>query len=114
VLEYACHVRDVFTLFDHRLHRMLDEDDPIYPNWDQDATAIDERYNDQDPTVVAVQLWEAAVALAESFDEVAPDGWNRTGTRGDGARFSVETFARYLIHDPVHHLHDVTEANPRR
>ena len=34
--------------------------------------------------------------------------WQRTGRRSDGASFTVETFARYFIHDPVHHLYDVT------
>ena len=34
----------------------------------------------------------------------------RTGRRSDGAHFTVETFARYFIHDPVHHLYDVTRA----
>jgi hypothetical protein len=33
--------------------------------------------------------------------------WSRTGARSDGARFTVDSFARYMIHDPVHHLHDV-------
>jgi len=33
-LEYACHVRDVFRLYDHRLQRMLLEDAPLFPNWD--------------------------------------------------------------------------------
>ncbi len=28
----------------------------------------------------------------------------------DGAAFTIESFARYLIHDPVHHLYDVTQA----
>jgi len=42
-LEYACHVRDVFRLYDQRLQRMLLEDAPLFPNWDQDATAIAER-----------------------------------------------------------------------
>ena len=36
------------------------------------------------------------------------DQWPRTGPRSDGARFTVETFARYFVHDPVHHLYDVT------
>src|SRR5687767_7536500 len=36
-LEYACHVRDVFRLFDERLQLMLGEDDPLFANWDQDA-----------------------------------------------------------------------------
>ena len=33
--------------------------------------------------------------------------WQRTGFRSDGAPFTVETFAQYVIHDPMHHLWDV-------
>src|ERR1700679_3061803 len=39
-LEYGCHVRDVFRRFDGRLVLMLTQDDPLFPNWDQDATAV--------------------------------------------------------------------------
>jgi len=39
---------------------------------------------------------------------VAGDQWARSGRRSDGASFTVETFARYFVHDPVHHLYDVT------
>src|SRR3954452_5758938 len=38
-LEYGCHVRDVHRLFRQRLQLMLAEDDPLFANWDQDATA---------------------------------------------------------------------------
>ena len=55
-LEYACHVRDVFTLFDTRLHLMLDEHDPLFANWDQDATAVEQRYGEQQPDRVALEL----------------------------------------------------------
>ncbi|MGW1174233.1 DinB family protein [Kitasatospora sp. NPDC002543] len=106
-LEYACHVRDVFRLFDVRLGLMLDREDPLFPNWDQDGTAVAERYGEQDP-VVAGELAEAAERLAVAFERVAGAQWGRTGNRSDGARFTVESFSRYLIHDPVHHLFDVT------
>lgn len=109
-LEYACHVRDVFRLYDRRLRWMLTEDDPLYPDWDQDATAVEQRYAEQDPSVVAVELGEAATALAGRFDGVRGEQWRRPGRRSDGARFTVATFARYLLHDPVHHLHDVRAA----
>ncbi|MDQ1397945.1 MAG: hypothetical protein QOG64_3204 [Acidimicrobiaceae bacterium] len=107
-LEYACHVRDVFRLYDERLRLMLDEDDPTYANWDQDVTAVEARYNDQTPAEVLAQLAIAARQLADRFASVGNGGWSRTGTRSDGARFTVESFARYLVHDPVHHLFDVT------
>jgi hypothetical protein len=107
-LEYGCHVRDVFRLYDYRLGLMLAEDDPLYPNWDQDETAVDDDYASQSPAVVADELASAADAIADSFAGVSSDQWLRRGRRSDGASFTVETFARYLMHDPVHHLHDVT------
>jgi hypothetical protein len=106
-LEYACHVRDVFRIYDERLRLMLTDDDPQYPNWDQDATAVAEDYIRQDPAVVADELVAAGARIAERFDGVSGAQWERTGTRSDGAAFTIESFARYLIHDPVHHLHDV-------
>jgi hypothetical protein len=106
-LEYACHVRDVLRLFDWRLALMLSEDDPSFPNWDQDATAVSESYGAQDPAIVSAELADAARRLAGSIEALGDDAWGRTGTRSDGATFTVETFTRYLIHDPIHHLHDV-------
>ena len=106
-LEYACHVRDVFRLYDQRLERMLGEEDPLYQNWDQDAAAITERYGEQDPARVRSELSAAADDLAARFERVREGEWERPGRRSDGAQFTVETFARYLIHDPIHHLHDV-------
>ena len=107
-LEYACHVRDVFRLFDTRLHLMLDDDDARFANWDQDVTAVEERYGEQDPAVVAEELAAASEVLATSFAAVTPDQHRRIGLRSDGSRFTVETFAQYLVHDPVHHVWDVT------
>jgi hypothetical protein len=109
-LEYGCHVRDVFRIYDGRLARMLSEDGPEYLNWDQDATAVEDRYAEQDPPAVAAELRRAAAALADRFELVHGDAWARTGTRSDGARFTIDTFARYLVHDPTHHLHDVRRA----
>jgi hypothetical protein len=107
-LEYGCHVRDVLRLYDQRLTLMLTQDSPLYPNWDQDDTAVADRYGDQDPAVVDGELTAAAGTIAAQFDHLTPEQWQRTGDRSDGARFTVESFARYFVHDPVHHLYDVT------
>jgi hypothetical protein len=107
-LEYGCHVRDVFRRFDERLHLMLREVDPLFPNWDQDVTALDDDYAGQEPAVVADELREAGLQIADSFASVGSDEWHRTGARSDGARFTVATLARYFVHDPIHHLYDVT------
>lgn len=111
-LEYGCHVRDVFRLFDRRLERMLSEVEPHFDNWDQDKTAVDDDYQGQDSSVVKTELVSAANVLADRFDSVAGQQWQRTGIRSDGAVFTIRTFAQYLMHDPIHHLWDVGAEMP--
>ena len=106
-LEYGCHVRDVFELYDERLVKMLAEDGVRFANWDQDVTALEERYAEQQPAEVTVALTAAAARLADRFEGVDGDQWSHRGVRSDGAEFTVDSFARYFIHDPVHHVHDV-------
>ena len=107
-LEYAAHVRDLFRIFHERLYLMLGQEQPAFANWDQDATAVAERYYEQDPAVVAEELVAAADALARAYSAVDDTNLGRTGLRSDGSTFTVESLARYFIHDPVHHLHDVS------
>ncbi|MCU1432420.1 MAG: hypothetical protein JWP95_1525 [Actinotalea sp.] len=106
-LEYGCHVRDVFAVFAGRARLMLDEDAPTFENWDQDATALAERYGEQDPRLVADQLARSAEEASAAFASVPDGAWHRTGFRSNGSTFTVESLGRYFVHDVVHHLHDV-------
>jgi hypothetical protein len=108
VLEYACHVRDVFRLGDLRIGLMVTQDHPALVNWDQDATALADAYEAQDPAAVAVELRDAALALSDELDALGDADWSRPGTRSDGAAFTVDSFARYVVHDVLHHVYDVT------
>ena len=106
-LEYACHVRDVLGKFIERVDAMLEEDDPLFANWDQDATAITDDYESQDPRTVVADLAERAVAFSLMLSAVARETWLRPGRRSDGAAFTIATLVRYMIHDPIHHVDDV-------
>jgi hypothetical protein len=106
-LEYACHVRDVCRLFEERVRLMLSEDAPTFDNWDQDETAVADRYGEQDPAVIGREVLEAAAGLAGAYAAVPEDAWERTGIRSDGSPFTVTTLGQYGLHDLVHHLWDV-------
>ncbi|MFC4786265.1 class I SAM-dependent methyltransferase [Nocardioides sp. MAHUQ-72] len=109
-LEYACHVRDVHRVFDERVRLMVEEDEPRFANWDQDETAVESRYAQQDPAVVAEELVDAAAVVARRYAAVAGDTWQRRGFRSDGSEFTVASLGRYHLHDVVHHAHDVAVA----
>ncbi len=87
---------------------MLERDDPVFASWDQDETAVAERYGEQDPATVAAELAAEAEAIATRFEAVEGDQWERPGRRSDGSVFTVASFARYFVHDLLHHVHDVT------
>ncbi len=106
-LEYGCHVRDAFIVYGTRFTSMLHTDDPLFADWNQDETALAERYWEQDQGKVADELAVETERITSVLDAVGPDDWQRPGRRSNGSVFTVDTLAHYLLHDVVHHVHDV-------
>jgi hypothetical protein len=106
-LEYGCHVRDVLRISDARLQLMLIQAKPLFPNWDQDQTAVDADYAGQNAHTVASGLAASAARFTADLESLSLREWDRTGLRSDGAVFTVDSLARYVAHDPIHHLADV-------
>lgn len=106
-LEYAAHCRDVLAVMRERLDLMLAHDGATFASWDQDAAAVEERYWQQDPETVADEYAEEVAVTAEAFDAVRGEQWAHRGSRA-GTDFTVETLAKYLVHDIEHHVEDVT------
>ena len=111
-LEYGCHVRDVHRVFAERVRSMLAQDDPLFDNWDQDEAAVTGAYDAQNPQAVADELDVAAAGVVEVYGSVRDDQWHRPGRRSNGSAFTVESIARYHVHDVEHHLFDVSGVPP--
>ncbi|WP_323793160.1 DinB family protein [Nocardioides sp.] len=109
VTEYAAHVRDVHAIFAERLALVLEQDAPTFANWDQDAAALEARYDLAQPDEVSPALADRAEKVAAAYDRVPASSYDRVGHRSNGSTFSTLTLARYHLHDVVHHLWDVRE-----
>ena len=72
------------------------------------TTAEAERYDLSESATVRDEILAAAAQIAARFETVTTKDLVRKGRRSDGAEFTIESFAQYEIHDPVHHLWDVT------
>lgn len=108
-LEYAAHVRDVFAIDVGRIQRVLTEDRPLLDGFDFEAACEDQRYNDQDPAVVADEVTAAANSMAEVLSGIDDSCWERVGLAGDGSgdERSVRLLAERAAHDGHHHLLDI-------
>jgi S-DNA-T family DNA segregation ATPase FtsK/SpoIIIE len=108
-LEYACHVRDVFGVTEHRIGRALTEDRPQFRRVDPDAAASERHYNVRDPATVVTEIDEVASGLVARLGGVAGSDWERAGVR-DGEALTVHWLAVNAVHEGAHHLLDIGRA----
>lgn len=108
-LEYGCHVRDVLAVYGARLALQLRADDPLFEDWDQNIAALDGEYPNQDPAEVAAEIAAAGESAARTIEAISGDQWERLGRRvGRDGSFTLLTLAQYILHEVLHHLHNVT------
>jgi hypothetical protein len=105
-LEYACHVRDCFALYDWRIRKALDEERAVLPAMRRDEVVTEKAYNEQDPLSVAAETERNAGSLSTLLAGVAGERWERVGIR-EGEELSVAWMARNVIHEAAHHLVDI-------
>lgn len=110
-VEYACHVRDVLSLFARRVELTLLADRPELTWWDHEAAVEDEYYAQQDPQGVSDDIVVAAAELSRMFQTLSADQRAREATRL-GEPFTVEGLVRFAVHEAVHHLEDARKVVP--
>jgi hypothetical protein len=107
-LEYGCHVRDVLRFQRDRVELAQVADTPTFVSMRRDERAIEERYNDQEPAVVAAELADNAGRLVGVLAGLDNAGWLRTGLYPwpDPVVRTVEWVGRRTAHELAHHLFD--------
>jgi len=107
-LEYGCHVRDVLRFQRERVALAQAENTPRFSSMRRDERAVEERYNEQDPVVVAGELAAAARVLTASLEALDAAGWQRTGVYPwpTPAVRTVAWIGRRTAHELAHHLFD--------
>lgn len=106
-LEYGCHVRDVFDVYIVRAKLVLAEERPPLDSMQRDARVVADRYNEQDPTVVADQLAANAEDLAGLLEPLGPQAWERTGVHPVTGERTLLWMTANVVHEARHHLLDI-------
>lgn len=108
-MQYGAHVRDIFRVYGDRILTMLEEDDPVFPQFNPDEGVWD-TYNRLGREELADDLETQAQRLAAILGELEPDQWSLTMIRDGGTdgvyTFTVAGLASYAVHEAHHHLLD--------
>jgi hypothetical protein len=107
VLEYVCHLRDVFVTSTIRLHRAVTENAPVLEPMLNDLRARRFRYNERDIDAVLDDLAAAAAGLMDEVAEIASADWDRQVSRLPGEHRTARWLVRHAVHESRHHLHDI-------
>lgn len=105
-LEYTAHVADVIDHLGPAIRRAIVEDNPLITFFDNEARALEKRYNELERAEVLGWLDLACDELASVLDDVRPDDWTRPA-RLDAGQRDVLGLARNGVHEGSHHLRDV-------
>lgn len=107
VLEYVCHLRDVYVSSTIRLYRVRTEDRPSLEPMLNDLRTVRFRHNEMSLPAVLDELGLTVLGFLDEVDRVRQDGWTRTATRLPGEERTALWFVRHAAHEGVHHIGDI-------
>ncbi len=103
VLEVVCHLRDVAIEEGIRVRRLVEEDNPTLAPYDQEARAIERRYQAEDPRKALTALRAYQTGLAYQLEQLSDAQWERAGIHPELGAVTVLTRAeRQVLHGREH------------
>ncbi|MDX6240509.1 MAG: hypothetical protein QOG10_5329 [Kribbellaceae bacterium] len=108
-IEYACHVRDGLEVQRFRIAQCLAEDRPVYAPMDRTGRVKEEKYELQDPMVVAAALMRFAREFGAAARPLTPPQLAKLGLYNYPVRAPrpLNWVIRHTAHEIQHHRYDI-------
>lgn len=107
LLEYTCHLRDVYATYTIRLFRGRTEDRPTLEPMFNDLRATRFRYNELPLEPVLAELAANGRGLREEITATSEADLGRTVTRRPHELRTLLWLVRQAAHETVHHIGDL-------
>ena len=104
VIEVVAHVADVDERAHTRLRRMLAEDNPFLPAFDQDALAVERGYIGMDLPEQVARYRQARAAHLADLAGLDRRQWQRSGRHEAAGDLTVQVYEAHVASEDVDHL----------
>ena len=105
--EIVAHLLDFDMVNRERFERMIREESPDLPNWDEEEAA--RHYVHRHPGHDLEHLLESRRSLAVWLEGLCDHKWKRTGTRPGAGTFNIKEGVAFILGHDAYHLKQVSD-----
>ena len=110
VVEIIPHLRDWEAIYLDRATRILDEDRPALPGFDDTLWSIERDYRGQDPYETFAQFAAFRSEMVALLQAATPEQWERVGIHGVYGEITLQWMANHICDHDAEHLQQAREA----
>jgi hypothetical protein len=110
VVEILPHLADWEEIYLERARRIVDEERPYLPGYDDTLWAIERDYRGQDPRESFARFKQARERTVEFLRELPTDAWQRAGEHGYHGEITLQWMGDHLCEHDQEHLQQARDA----
>jgi len=112
IKEVCAHLRDSLEIDGERIRRMVEEDDPAIPGYDQEALARERDYQNASMPLVLTALRAFSGGNAYMLDGLSEEQWRRGGHHEERGPINVGGYAEQQAEHVRTHLAQLRSLRP--
>jgi len=110
VVEIVPHLRDWEIIYSERARRIVDEEHPSLPAYDDTLWSIERDYRDQEPRTTFEEFRKLRETLVTFLTTLTDDDWLRTGKHSYYGDIDLLWMGRHIVEHDEEHLQQARDA----
>jgi uncharacterized damage-inducible protein DinB len=108
VLETVCHLRDYDEFYYQRAKLIIEEEYPTLPAYDQEALAVERKYNEQNLAQVYAELVKSREQFVDFFHNLTNEQWEHAGLHPEDGHFTMTDAVMQVSRHDLNHIEQIT------
>ena len=107
IKEICAHLRDSLEIDGERIRRMVEEDEPVIPAYDQEALARERDYQNESMPLILTALRAFCGGNAYVLERLSEGQWQRGGRHEERGPIAVGSYAEHQAEHVRAHLEQI-------
>jgi len=112
IKEICAHLRDSLEIDGERIRRMVEEDEPIIPAYDQEALAREHDYQNESMPLILTALRAFSGGNAYVLERLSEEQWQRGGRHEERGPIAVASYAEQQAEHVRAHVEQIRALRP--